>query len=541
MCNYSCKFCKFRNNKLGYKVHSCTATESDKNYIKENEDKEYCEFLCVDFDDACDDSHKKDLIRHFLNNQCPDSNFYVDKNYGIYCLEGKDIENNISIEIDGESLPEYINFIYVPGYFKIGNGNLKTLKGCPKYVGLGFNCSYNKLETLEYAPKVVNFKEECEDLTEGSGDRYDYKVSFNCEQNLLTSLDNCPLVKKGSIICSRNKIKSLKGIQSEIDGSLLCSHNELSKFDYLPKIGRGFYADYNLFKDINEKEIKEKSRCKELSIKWCNEKINCKRLTSEFVKKVAAKFNKLYDFSTTTLFTQNGKIEVECKKHNFLFETYPKDFLKDAIVCPICRMEKYGFKLHNKKSYVTYPKGQQDKNIYIHHSCIDKELIDRIAKYINNNVLSSCYYTYFVSKDYIIDVEPGNESVWQGLNNPNKGICVLVEGKSMPKYIKFGEAIVSRFTISSDKWDFSTEKWVKLKKINTLKGCPNRVFGDFICKNENISSFIGMPNFIGGIFDMSNNILDDNAWDYAKEHIDAEFGDYKISNNKFVKYRKELY
>ena len=51
-----------------------------------------------------------------------------------------------------------------------------------------------------------------------------------------------------------------------------------------------------------------------------------------------------------------------------------------------------------------------------------------------------------------------------------------------------------------------------------------------------------MPNYIGGIFDFSNNNLDDAAWDYIKNTIDGEFGDYKgTKTNKFYKYYNNLY
>lgn len=536
MCNFSCKFCKSVQN-----VHICTATESDRSYISRKETKDYCEFLCVEFDESCIDSNKKKLIRDFLNKQCPNSHFYIDENYEIFCLESQNGKIDISLHIEGESLPEYINFIRVPGHFSISGGNLKTLRGCPQYVGLGFNCSFNKLENLEHAPKIVNFKEKEEDLTKWEGQKYDEKVSFNCGNNLLISLDNCPVVKKGSILCQSNKIQSLKGVQNEINGSLQCSNNELSNFECLPKINGCFFADENLFDEIDEKKVKDISGCAELSIKRCDEKIESKKNTKEFIEKVTAKFDGLYDFTDATLLTPNGKINVKCKKHNLVFEAYPNQFLEETVACPFCRMEKYGFKTYNRGNYVIYPRGQQDKDIRIHPSCVNKKLIDEIAKFINDNVTPNIYYTYFIGEDYTIDVEPGYEYAWQGLNNPYKGISILVVDKRLPEYIKFGEAIVSRFTVTSKKEDFPTEKRIQEEKVNTFEGCPNRVFGDFICKNENISSFIGMPNFIGGLFDVSNNILDDNAWDYAKEHIDAEFGDYKISKNKFVKYCKELF
>lgn len=545
MCDFSCEFCKWvQTDKLGYRVHICTATESDRNYINGKETKEYCKFLCVEFDESCNDDNKKNLIREFLNKQCPNSHFYIDDNYGIFCLESQNGEIDIFLHIESESLPEYINFIRVPGHFSISGGNLKTLRGCPQYVGLGFNCSFNKLESLEYAPKIVNFKEKEEDLTKWDGQKYDDRVSFDCRNNLLISLDNCPIVKKGSILCQSNKIQSLKGIQNEIDGSLQCSNNELSTFEYLPKINGCFFANENLFDDIDEKKVKDISGCAELSIKRCDKKIESKKNTKEFIEQVTVKFGELYDFNDTTLSTPNGKISVKCKKHNLEFETYPNQFLEeDTVVCPICRMEEYGFKTHNRENYVAYPRGQQDKDICIHPSCLDKELIDKIAKFINDNVTPNIYYAYFIGEDYTIDIEPGYEYAWQGLNNPNKGISISVVDKRLPEYIKFGDVIVSSFTITSKKRDFPSEKWVQGEKVETFEGCPNRVFGDFICKDENISSFIGMPNFIGGIFDMSNNMFDDDAWDYARKHIvdpEPEFGNYKISNNKFIKYRKKL-
>ena len=50
-----------------------------------------------------------------------------------------------------------------------------------------------------------------------------------------------------------------------------------------------------------------------------------------------------------------------------------------------------------------------------------------------------------------------------------------------------------------------------------------------------------MPSYIKGVFDFSDNELTDEAWEYAKENIDGEFVDYRLSNNYFVKYRSELY
>ena len=38
---------------------------------------------------------------------------------------------------------------------------------------------------------------------------------------------------------------------------------------------------------------------------------------------------------------------------------------------------------------------------------------------------------------------------------------------------------------------------------------------------------------LGISFDISNNELTDEAWDYAKDNIEGEFGDYNIKKNLF--------
>lgn len=494
------------------------------------------------FDDLCNDENKKAQIIEFLNSNCKTSSFYIDKNYGIHCIEKDEKAIDIKIETKEESLPEYINFIDVPGTFSIGGGNLKTLKGCPKYVGFGFDCSSNKLKTLEYAPEIINYKEKEENR--------EIDVNFNCSYNLIESFENCPTVKKGSIICNKNKIKTFKGIQEIIDGSLYCQDNEIDSFDYLPKIKMTFNASGNLFENIDEKEIKNITGCTNVIIKWCDEKIKRTNLTKEFLKNAIMKYGKDdFEFKYNTYFgkeptkltSKNGKIMVTCKRHNLSFETYPQEFLNGNKLCPICRMEKYNFKKHDKNQYKERARGEQDKEIYVSLLCKNDEIVEKIISFINSNITPDIYYAYYINEDYTIDIEPGYEYGWQGLNNPYKGVCVTVENKDIPNYIKFGEVVVSRFILTSKKWNQETEKYIQNKKIESFNGCPRRIFGDFICKNENISSFIGMPSFIGGVFDMSDNTFDDDAWEYAKKHIESDFGDYKISNNKFVKYRKELY
>ena len=76
---------------------------------------------------------------------------------------------------------------------------------------------------------------------------------------------------------------------------------------------------------------------------------------------------------------------------------------------------------------------------------------------------------------------------------------------------------------------------------HNLIGSPRIVNGNFVCSGLHLTSFEGMPNFIGGLFDFSDNDLTDDSWEYSKTNIEGEFTDYNSRNNMFLKYRKFLY
>lgn len=105
-----------------------------------------------------------------------------------------------------------IKFRNVTGTFSCTLNKLTSLKGCPEKVGGNFNCNFNLLETLEYAPKHVI----------------------------------------GSFSCINNKLKTLKGIQEELFSSLICGSNEILSFDYAPKIIKGnFFCDDNFIYSLD--------------------------------------------------------------------------------------------------------------------------------------------------------------------------------------------------------------------------------------------------------------------------------------------------
>ena len=93
-----------------------------------------------------------------------------------YGIENYTINDDLSIDVDGDVNLSYGNleylplkFNYVSGNFYCNNNALESLEGSPQTVGGGFQCSQNELKTLEGCPQTVNgnflcFGNELKDL-----------------------------------------------------------------------------------------------------------------------------------------------------------------------------------------------------------------------------------------------------------------------------------------------------------------------------------------------------------------------------------------
>ncbi len=85
-----------------------------------------------------------------------------------------------------------VSFGTVTGYFNCAFNRITSLEGAPRSVGGGFHCNSNDLTSLEGAPVTVG------------GD-------YNCSHNRLTSLEGAPIYLDDNFYCDGNNIKSLKG------------------------------------------------------------------------------------------------------------------------------------------------------------------------------------------------------------------------------------------------------------------------------------------------------------------------------------------
>lgn len=152
------------------------------------------------------------------------------KNYTIRKNGIVDIHEFFILKGNIKKLP--IQFGISSGYsFSCAKSKLKTLKGCPKYVGGYFDCSDNLLETLQYCPKYVG-------------------EDFYCDYNKLISLNYCPDIIYGVFRCNNNNLVSLKGGPHIVWKQYICRNNKLKSFDGLPFIiGRLLSIENNNIKE----------------------------------------------------------------------------------------------------------------------------------------------------------------------------------------------------------------------------------------------------------------------------------------------------
>ena len=177
-------------------------------------------------------------IKHYKIFESNEPNFPTTREGVIEVCEECGIENytiNDDLSISVEDIIdlshtglEYIplRFNYVSGYFNCSYNKLKTLEGCPEKVGGTFNCSFNQLKTLKGCPQTV--------------DGY-----FICYRNELKTLEFSPQTVGGHFNCSFNDIETLRGCPLVVNANFLCDDNELKDLDYFPEVSGGIYIQDN--------------------------------------------------------------------------------------------------------------------------------------------------------------------------------------------------------------------------------------------------------------------------------------------------------
>lgn len=72
------------------------------------------------------------------------------------------------------------------------------------------------------------------------------KGFFNCNYNLLESLENAPDIVQGNFSCGTNMLNSLLGAPKQINGYFNCTNNKIQNLQHCPSVVEGdFYANHN--------------------------------------------------------------------------------------------------------------------------------------------------------------------------------------------------------------------------------------------------------------------------------------------------------
>jgi hypothetical protein len=167
---------------------------------------------------------------------------FIIEDYTINLDGSIDVLNNVNLF--GRKLKRLpLNFGIVSGYFDCSDNKLTTLEGSPKSVGGYFNCPENELITLAGGPIEVG-------------------GNFYCERNKLVTLEGGPIKVNGNVYdCENNKLRSLKGFPEIFWGEFYYALNpieeiiKLSTFDdpkNRPPNQQGFQEDVQLHEKVNK-------------------------------------------------------------------------------------------------------------------------------------------------------------------------------------------------------------------------------------------------------------------------------------------------
>ena len=134
----------------------------------------------------------KQMNIKLLSQEVIDGDLYLDESFmdiDAKFIKIKKVNGYIKME-GGQwtEIPAWLNDVEIKGSFNCSNNKLETMKNCPQKIGGILTCSFNKLTSLEGCPKIL-------------------KGSFYCRYNKLVSLEGCPENIKWDFDCRNNKVK----------------------------------------------------------------------------------------------------------------------------------------------------------------------------------------------------------------------------------------------------------------------------------------------------------------------------------------------
>ena len=169
------------------------------------------------------------------------------------------VEGDISFrERQMTALP--FKFKKAEGHFDCSKNKLESLENCPEIVQGSFACNDNRLTSLKGAPKSIAGNFNCSSnlyLRSLEGCPSKIYGFFNCFHCSLSSFEGGPKIVKGNFHAGLNNIRSLKGAPEVIEGRFHAEHfSDQDYRDYIKKMELNKKIDKELSKDFTEEDLK---------------------------------------------------------------------------------------------------------------------------------------------------------------------------------------------------------------------------------------------------------------------------------------------
>ena len=202
---------------------------------------------------------KDDNYYYIFNHRCENikdvPNTYIHALCSKYKIENYTINDDYTIDVAGKVSFYYmglsklpLKFNRVSGYFDCSFNKLTTLEGGPKEVDADFHCCDNQLTTLEGGPEYVGGNFICDDnkLTTLKGGPEEVGKNFVCSKNKLTSLEGSPKKVGWYFDCQYNQLTTLEGSPKKVGGNFYCQNNKLTTLEGGPDyVGRNLSCSDN--------------------------------------------------------------------------------------------------------------------------------------------------------------------------------------------------------------------------------------------------------------------------------------------------------
>jgi hypothetical protein len=189
-----------------------------------------------------------------------------------YEIENGLLNVNNAVSLYGKGLEKIpIQFGKVGGDFNCSSNKLSSLEGCPNIIGNSFYCRDNFLVSLKDGPKEIAHSYSCSDNILKTLENLPIKLKggFGCENNKLTSLIGGPIEVGRYYICTRNKLKTLEGAPEKVGGNFLCDYNPIYEIFKLFRTYERYQAslDYKYLRGANIVRGRFAKACEDADIK----------------------------------------------------------------------------------------------------------------------------------------------------------------------------------------------------------------------------------------------------------------------------------